>query len=72
MCLARNMGQKLVSAASPETSEGIQYHISAKKGQVGSYVFLPGDPDRVPKIAALWIQRMRSLLIESIGSGLGH
>ena len=48
------MGQKLVSAASPETSEGIQYHISAKKDQVGSYVFLPGDPDRVPKIAALW------------------
>jgi uridine phosphorylase len=48
------MGQQLVSANRPETEEGVQYHISAKKGQVGSYVFLPGDPDRVPKIAALW------------------
>jgi len=48
------MSQKLVSAVSPESSEGVQYHISAKKGEVGSYVFLPGDPDRVPKIAEFW------------------
>lgn len=48
------MGQKLVSAIRPETSEGVQYHISAKKGDIGNYVFLPGDPDRVPKIAKLW------------------
>ena len=27
------------------SSHGVQYHIAAKKGQVGRYVFLPGDPD---------------------------
>lgn len=48
------MTESLVSAVRPESSEGVQYHISAKKGQVGSYVFLPGDPDRVPKIAEFW------------------
>ena len=48
------MSSRLVSAVQPESSEGVQYHISAKKGQVGSYVFLPGDPDRVPKIAKFW------------------
>lgn len=29
----------------------IQYHINMKKGDVGRYVILPGDPGRVPKIA---------------------
>lgn len=48
------MSKKLVSAARPESEEGVQYHISAKRGQIGSYVFLPGDPDRVPKIAKFW------------------
>ena len=48
------MGDKGVSAVRPESAEGAQYHISAKRGQVGSYVFLPGDPDRVPKIAKFW------------------
>jgi len=31
-----------------------QYHIGLKKGDVGRYVLLPGDPDRVPKIASLF------------------
>src|SRR3990170_3123817 len=48
------MSKRLVSAVQPESAEGIQYHISAKRGQVGNYVFLPGDPDRVPKIAEFW------------------
>ena len=48
------MGERLVSAVQPESAEGVQYHISAKRGQVGNYVFLPGDPDRVPKIAKFW------------------
>lgn len=48
------MSEKFVSAARPESDEGVQYHISAKRGQIGSYVFLPGDPDRVPKIAKFW------------------
>lgn len=30
-----------------------QFHIKAKTGEVGRYVILPGDPGRVPKIAAL-------------------
>ena len=30
-----------------------QFHIRAKAGEVGRYVILPGDPGRVPKIAAL-------------------
>lgn len=29
-----------------------QYHINLGKGDVGRYVILPGDPKRVPKIAA--------------------
>jgi uridine phosphorylase len=29
----------------------VQYHIKLKKGDVGRYVILPGDPGRVPKIA---------------------
>lgn len=29
----------------------LQYHIKLKKGDVGRYVILAGDPDRIPKIA---------------------
>lgn len=31
-----------------------QYHIAAKKGDLAEYLLVPGDPDRVPKIAELW------------------
>ena len=31
---------------------GIQYHIRVKKGDAGRYAILPGDPKRVPLIAA--------------------
>lgn len=31
--------------------EGLQYHIGLKKGDVGRYVILPGDPKRCEKIA---------------------
>lgn len=34
------------------TENGVQYHIGLKKGDVGKYVILPGDPKRVEKIAA--------------------
>lgn len=30
---------------------GIQYHLRIKKGDVGRYVIMPGDPKRVPLIA---------------------
>lgn len=32
--------------------EGRQYHIACARGDVGRYVFLPGDPGRVPRIAS--------------------
>ena len=34
------------------TEEGLQYHIRCKEGDVGEYVFLPGDPFRTDLIAA--------------------
>ncbi|MFH1415114.1 MAG: nucleoside phosphorylase [Elusimicrobiota bacterium] len=34
-----------------ETVNGVQYHIGLKKGDIGKYVLLPGDPGRVEKIA---------------------
>lgn len=33
------------------TKDGRQYHIGLKKGDVGKYVILPGDPKRCKKIA---------------------
>jgi uridine phosphorylase len=32
--------------------KGVEYHIGMKKGDVGRYVILPGDPGRVPMIAS--------------------
>ena len=37
-----------------DMNAGVQYHINMKKGDVGRYVLLPGDPGRVPKIAAFF------------------
>ena len=34
------------------SSDGTQYHIGLKQGDVGEYVILPGDPKRCEKIAA--------------------
>ena len=31
---------------------GMQYHIRCKEGDVGRYVFLPGDPGRCEAIAS--------------------
>ena len=33
------------------STEGLQYHIGLKEGDVGEYVILPGDPKRCEKIA---------------------
>jgi uridine phosphorylase len=35
-------------------SSGKQYHIACKKGDLAEYLLVPGDPDRVPKIAQFW------------------
>ncbi len=45
---------RLKSASLPEDSEGRQYHIGLRRGEVPRYVLLPGDPGRVPKIASFW------------------
>ena len=34
------------------STDGTQYHIGLKEGDVGEYVILPGDPKRCAKIAA--------------------
>ncbi|MEM2936989.1 MAG: nucleoside phosphorylase [Candidatus Bathyarchaeia archaeon] len=31
-----------------------QYHIACRKGDLTGYLLVPGDPDRVPKIAKFW------------------
>lgn len=33
---------------------GKQYHIACGKGDLAEYLLVPGDPDRVPKIAKFW------------------
>ena len=33
------------------STDGLQYHIGLKEGDVGEYVILPGDPKRCEKIA---------------------
>ena len=38
----------------PTISSSRQYHIACKKGDLAEYLLVPGDPDRVPKIAKYW------------------
>jgi len=38
----------------PKVSSGKQYHIACGKGDLAKYLLVPGDPDRVPKIAKFW------------------
>jgi len=35
-------------------TDGLQYHIKCRKGDVAQFVLLPGDPARVKVIASLW------------------
>lgn len=42
-----------------EDSEGRQYHIHCRQGDVGRYVFLPGDPARSSLIAAKFDQHWK-------------
>ena len=34
------------------TEDGLQYHVRMKEGDIGEYVFLPGDPFRTDVIAS--------------------
>jgi len=36
------------------TPKGIQYHINCKKGDLARYLLVPGDPERVSRIAKHW------------------
>ncbi|MGB9683408.1 MAG: nucleoside phosphorylase [Candidatus Bathyarchaeales archaeon] len=38
----------------PTKTNGKQYHIACKKGDLAEYLLVPGDPDRVPKIVKFW------------------
>ncbi|MFQ6088602.1 MAG: nucleoside phosphorylase [Candidatus Methanofastidiosia archaeon] len=44
---------KKISAKKPEV-EGKQYHIACGEGDLSKYVLLPGDPERVLKVAKDW------------------
>lgn len=37
-----------------KSSNGKQYHIACEQGDLAEYLLVPGDPDRVPKIATSW------------------
>ncbi|QGP93084.1 Uridine phosphorylase [Neomoorella glycerini] len=41
-------------ALRPQTEDKVQYHIRCRPGDIAEYVLLPGDPERVPLIAAKW------------------
>jgi uridine phosphorylase len=36
------------------TTKDIQYHINCKRGDLAQYLLIPGDPERVSKIAKQW------------------
>lgn len=38
----------------PKVSRIKQYHIVCEEGDLAEYLLVPGDPDRVPKIAKFW------------------
>ncbi|MBE0519901.1 nucleoside phosphorylase [Candidatus Bathyarchaeota archaeon] len=38
----------------PKVSNGKQYHIACRKGDLAEYLLVPGDPERAPKIAESW------------------
>lgn len=48
------MGNEWENAARPTNQAGKQYHIQCGAGDVAKYVLLPGDPNRVSQIAAMW------------------
>ena len=45
------MAGSIILNKEKETLGKAQYHIHVKPGEVGKYVLLPGDPDRVLRIA---------------------
>jgi len=63
-------------ANKPETVQGAQYHIRCKSGELAPYLLVPGDPDRVSKISALWDERREVAshreFLSHVGKYKGH
>jgi uridine phosphorylase len=70
----------------PTVSGNKQYHIACEKGDLAEYLLVPGDPDRVPKIAKFWDSaeevschrefrsfkgKYKSVPISALSSGIG-
>lgn len=70
----------------PTVSSGKQYHIACGKGDLTEYLLVPGDPERVPKIASFWDSakevsyhrefrsftgKYKSVAISALSSGIG-
>jgi len=47
------------------SASGKQYHIACGKGDLAEYLLVPGDPDRIPKIAQFWIRPKKFHVIGS-------
>lgn len=50
---AKKSAKKPAKKAAP-AAEPMQYHVHLRKGDIGRYVILPGDPGRVPLIASFF------------------
>ena len=48
------MEEKINKASAPKAENEGVYHLQLKKGDVPSYVILPGAPERTLKIAKNW------------------
>ncbi len=48
------MSFNVVNHVHAKSSESKQYHIKCGRGDLAGYLLVPGDPDRVPKIARFW------------------
>jgi len=70
----------------PKVSSDKQYHIACRKGDLAEYLLIPGDPERVPKIASFWDSakevschrefrsftgKYKSVPISALSSGIG-
>jgi len=47
-------GREFKSAEEPELPGGVQYHVRVSPKDTKRYVLLPGDPERIEKIAKSW------------------
>lgn len=70
----------------PTVSSDKQYHITCGKGDLAEYLLVPGDPERIPKIASFWDSakevsyhrefrsftgKFKSVPISALSSGIG-